>query len=99
MPKDNLLSPALLSAIQTIERMPVRCSDPKQDPRLIALEQIHRMNMESHERARIMEFQANQMCLSTLRAVSETQARIELLKIELGIEPEEEDEHEAGVPA
>lgn len=93
--KDDLDLP-ISAAITAIETMIPgrRPGDPKEDPRWIALTQLHKMNREMLEHSTMTEFQAKRARLAAQRAYAETKCRLEILRIDLGIEGETEESNE-----
>jgi hypothetical protein len=106
MSRRRPISPALEAAIGAIEAIETKVpDDATRDGRLIALKAHYRLAKENLDRARLMQFQAEQTKLAALRVCEEFKVSIELLEQSLGIpyqerfEQDEEDEHEQGIPA
>lgn len=84
------ISPALKAAIEVIEALrPAPELRPEQDPRLVALRQLHQLNLDTLKTAELAEHNAKMVRMRAMAAVAETQVRIEILEQEIGI-PESE---------
>jgi hypothetical protein len=98
MSKTNSIQPvegqALNDAIAVIERNypPQAGKDPRSDTRRFIILQLHMLNKEALENAEFAQSVLAKSVATARKAVKETQARLDQINLELGIDDEVSDE-------